>query len=65
MVLGHERDHSSRWAAVVSIASKIGCTGQTLNKWVRGIRFCCEAPNLRPQAGAEMRSIASCRCPKR
>lgn len=35
MVLDHERDHPSRWATVVSIAAKIGCTGQTLNEWVK------------------------------
>ena len=33
MVLDHEGDHASRWAAVVSIAGKIGCTPQTLNEW--------------------------------
>jgi transposase-like protein len=35
MVLDHERDHPSRWAAVVSTAAKIGCTEQTLNEWVK------------------------------
>ena len=35
MVLEHEGEHSSRWAAVTSIAAKIGCTGQTLNEWVK------------------------------
>lgn len=35
MVLDHERDHPSRWAAVVSIAAKIGCAGQTLHEWVK------------------------------
>ena len=35
MVLEHERDHNSQWSAIVSIASKIGCTPETLRKWVR------------------------------
>ena len=35
MVFEHEREHSSQWAAIVSIASKIGCTPETLRKWVR------------------------------
>lgn len=35
MVLEHEGDHPSRWAAMVSIADKIGCTAQTLNEWVK------------------------------
>jgi transposase-like protein len=35
LVLDHELDHPSRWAAILSIAGKIGCTGQTLNEWVK------------------------------
>jgi transposase len=35
MVLEHEREYSSQWSAIVSIASKIGCTPETLRKWVR------------------------------
>ena len=35
MVLEHEHEHSSQWSAIVSIASKIGCTPETLRKWVR------------------------------
>src|SRR5262249_37494329 len=35
MVLEHAGDHASQWAAIGSIASKIGCTGETLRKWVR------------------------------
>ena len=33
MVLEHEGDYSSRWAAIVSIAGKIGCVPQTLHTW--------------------------------
>lgn len=35
LVLETEREHSSRWQAVMSIAAKIGCTPQTLNDWVK------------------------------
>ena len=35
MVLDHEGEHRSRWAAVYSIATKIGCTAQSLNEWVK------------------------------
>ena len=27
--------HESEWAAITSIASKMGCTAETLRKWVR------------------------------
>ena len=35
MVLEHRGEHDSEWAAMNSIASKIGCTAETLRKWVR------------------------------
>jgi len=35
MVQEHEVDHASQWAAICSIASKIGCTAETLRRWVR------------------------------
>lgn len=35
MVLDHERNHASRWAAVELIAAKIGCAAQMLLEWVK------------------------------
>jgi transposase len=35
MVQDHAGEHPSRWAAVTSIAAKIGCTPQTLHDWVK------------------------------
>ena len=34
MVLEHRGEHASQWAAIVSIAAKIGRTAPTLHKWV-------------------------------
>ena len=30
-----EQEHGSQWAAIQSIAAKIGCTHETLRRWVR------------------------------
>ena len=35
MVLGHQGEHASQWAAITSIAAKIGCSGETLGNWIR------------------------------
>jgi transposase len=35
MVFEHQSEHESQWATIVSIASKIGCTPETLRHWVR------------------------------
>lgn len=35
MVLEHQDEHDSQWAAIVSIAEKIGCSAETLRNWVR------------------------------
>ncbi len=35
LVLAQQDAHDSQWAAIESIAGKIGCTAETLRKWVR------------------------------
>jgi len=35
MVSEHGPEHASQWAAIVSIATKIGCTPESLRAWVR------------------------------
>ncbi|HHX88264.1 MAG TPA: IS3 family transposase [Paracoccus sp.] len=37
MVLDNQGQHDSRWSAILSIASKIGCAPQTLNEWVKKV----------------------------
>ena len=35
MVFDHQGEYPSQWAAIGSIAGKIGCSAQTLSNWVR------------------------------
>ena len=35
MVLEHGGEYPSRWAAVVSVSQKIGCSAHTLHEWVK------------------------------
>jgi transposase len=35
LVLEQQGEHQSQWAAIGSIAAKMGCTAETLRKWVR------------------------------
>ena len=39
MVLDCAGRHESRWTAIVSISSKIGCAPQTLNEWVKKVEI--------------------------
>src|ERR1700690_910716 len=39
MVLEHEVEHASRWAALSSISAKIGCTPETLRLWVKRVEW--------------------------
>ena len=34
LVLTTEHEHNSRWAATQSVATKIGCTPETLRRWI-------------------------------
>ena len=35
LVLEQQNDHGSQWGAISSIASKIGCTPESLRRWLR------------------------------
>lgn len=35
LVYEQQKEHSSQWATIVSIASKIGCTPETLRQWIK------------------------------
>lgn len=35
LVLEQQREHESQWAAILSVAGKVGCTPETLRIWVR------------------------------
>jgi transposase-like protein len=37
MVFDHEAEYDSQWAAIRSIADKIGCSSETLRNWVRQV----------------------------
>ncbi|MBN8727243.1 MAG: IS3 family transposase [Xanthomonadales bacterium] len=50
MVFEHRGEHASQWAAIQSIAGKIGCTAQTLCNWVRQAE---RDRGLRPGATSE------------
>ena len=34
MVFEHQSEHGSQWATILSISAKIGCTPQSLHRWV-------------------------------
>ena len=35
LVLDQQQEHESQWATIESVAGKIGCTAETLRRWVR------------------------------
>jgi transposase len=47
LVLHHTDEHASQWAAIRSVAEKLGCTTETLRRWVRQAeRDACHRPGL-------------------
>jgi transposase len=58
MVLDHEAEHPSRWQAILSIAAKIGCTGQTLNEWLKQAeRDSGRKPGLTTDMAARLKAL--------
>ena len=58
MVLDHKGEHASRWAAVSSIAAKIGCSAHTLHEWVKKAEVDSGAkPGLTSDMAARMKAL--------
>ena len=58
LVFDHEHQHDSQWAAIRSVAEKIGCTSETLRHWVRQAeRDTGRRPGLTTDERAEMKEL--------
>jgi|SRR5207244_2908173 len=58
MVLEQQDKHDSQWAAITSIAEKIGCTAETLRSWVRQAeRDAGQRPGLTTDERARLKAL--------
>jgi transposase len=58
MVLEQQNQHESQWAAITSIAEKIGCTAETLRCWVRqGERDAGRRPGLTTEERQRLKQL--------
>ena len=58
LVFDHEHQHDSQWAAIRSVAAKIGCTSETLRHWVRQVeRDTGRRPGLTTDERAQMKEL--------
>ena len=58
MVFNHAVDYPTQWAAITSIAAKIGCTPETLRSWVRQAeRDVGQRPGLTTDERARMKQL--------
>ena len=58
MVFDHVAEHSSQWAAIRSVAEKLGCTVEALRRWVRQAeRDTGKRPGLTTDERAELKRL--------
>jgi transposase-like protein len=58
MVVEHGPDYPSQWAAIRSIAGKVGCTAEALRRWVRQAeRDTGQRPGLTTEERARLKQL--------